>query len=286
MTNAAEIPCLVCGRTGFETHLDILLRCPACGFVTAGLEPPAEARRLYEGDYFTGGEYLDYLADEGFFKRNFRPRLDAVRRQCPGGRLLEIGAAYGFFMDLAKESFDTVGFEVNPEAVRYARERLGLDVRCDDFLAATTESVGGPIDVAVMWDVIEHLERPDRFLGHIANLSKPGACLFVTTGDIGSLVARIRGRTWRMIHPPSHLHYFSRKTMTRLLQRTGFEVVDVRPVGVARSLRQILYSVLALGLGMKPAYTAATRVVPATWGFTLNTYDIMQVTARCVSPGP
>jgi 2-polyprenyl-3-methyl-5-hydroxy-6-metoxy-1,4-benzoquinol methylase len=286
VTVDAPTSCVVCGHEGFEPHLAILLRCPMCGFVTARLDAPVEARRLYEGDYFTGGEYLDYLADEAFFKRNFRPRLKAVRDRCSGGRLLEIGAAYGFFLDLARECFDTVGFEVNPEAVRHARERLGLDVRSDDFLAATAGSIGGPVDVTVMWDVIEHLDRPERFLAHTAELSKPGAHLYITTGDIGSFLARARGRKWRMIHPPSHLHYFSRSTLTRLLEQTGFEVVDVRSVGVARSLRQILYSVLVLGLGMKRAYEAATKVIPATWGFTLNTFDIMQFTARCVSRAP
>jgi len=278
--------CLVCGHAGFEPHLDVLLRCPACGFVTARLDAPVEARRLYEGDYFTGGEYLDYLADEAFFKRNFRPRLNAVRERCSGGRLLEIGAAYGFFMDLARECFDTIGFEVNPEAVRHARERLGLDVRSSDFLTATADSIGGRVDVTVMWDVIEHLDRPEHFLAHVADLSKAGAHLYITTGDIGSLPARVRGRKWRMIHPPSHLHYFSRATLTRLLENTGFEVIDVRSVGVARSLRQILYSVLVLGLGMKRLYEAAARITPPTWGFTLNTFDIMQVTARCASRAP
>ena len=286
MTAAASTSCLVCGHTGCDPHLDILLRCPACGFVTARLDAPVEARQLYEGDYFTGGEYLDYLADEAFFKRNFRPRLKAVRKRCPGGRLLELGAAYGFFMDVARESFDTVGFEVNPEAVRHARERLGLDVRSDDFLAASADGIGGPVDVTVMWDVIEHLDRPERFLAHVAKLSKPGAHLYITTGDIGSLLARVRGRKWRMIHPPSHLHYFSRATLSRLLERAGFEVVDIRSVGVARSLRQIMYSVLVLGLGMKKAYEAAAGVVPATWGLTLNTFDIMQITARYVSRAP
>lgn len=286
MIVTAPTRCLVCGRAGFEPHLEILLRCAECGFVTARLDVPLEARRLYEGRYFTGGEYLDYRADEAFFKRNFRPRLRAVRARCPGGRLLEIGAAYGFFLDLAKEYFDTVGFEVNGDAVRYAREQLGLDVRSEDFLAATADGIGGPVDVTVMWDVIEHLDRPERFLAHVARLSRPGAYLYLTTGDIGSLLARIRGRKWRMIHPPSHLHYFSRATLTRLLESTGFQVVEIRSVGVARSLRQILYSVLVLGLGMTRTYQAVTRVIPASWGFTLNTFDIMQVAARCVSPVP
>ena len=117
-------------------------------------------------------------------------------------------------------------------------------------------------------------------LARVAELSKPGAWLYLTTGDIGSAVARVRGRRWRLIHPPSHLHYFDRRTLARLLGRLGFDVIETRPVGVARSLRQILYSVLVLKLEMPRVYAATKRLIPAGWGFTLNTFDIMQVVAR------
>lgn len=262
-----------------DPHLEILQRCRSCGFVTARLDAPIDARRLYEGDYFTGEEYLDYLADEPFFRMNFGKRLKRLLQRRSGGRLLEIGAAYGFFLDMARHHFETVGFEVNPAAVRYARDVLHLDVRPDDFLATPVESLGGPVDVTVMWDVIEHLERPDRFLAHVAACSKPGALIYITTGDIGSFLARRRGRKWRMIHPPSHLHYFDRTTLPRLLSNHGFRTLDIRSIGVARGFRQVLYSVLALGLNAPRAYGVCRKLVPASWGFTLNTFDIMQAVA-------
>ena len=56
---------------------------------------------------------------------------------------------------------------------------------------------------------------------------KPGGRLFLTTGDIGSWVARIQGPRWRLIHPPTHLHYFSKATITRLLTGLGFSVQEV-----------------------------------------------------------
>lgn len=272
-------PCLVCGADEFHSHLGILDKCVACGFVSANVAAGIDVRQLYDGEYFKGEEYLDYLADESFFRRNFRKRLAAVRRHRSAGRLLEIGAAYGFFLDLARQHFDVVGFEVNREAVAHARENLELDVRADDFLQASVADLGGPVDVTVMWDVIEHLERPDRFIAHIAAVSNPGAHLYVTTGDIGSALATVRGAKWRMIHPPTHLHYFDRRTLPRLLARFGFRTIDMRSVGVARSVRQVLYSICVLHLRRPGLYHRLTRAIPASLGFTLNTFDIMQVTA-------
>jgi len=276
----ADLACLVCGHAGFEPYLEILLKCPNCGFVTASLDVTQEVRRLYEGDYFTGGEYRDYRDDEAFFKRNFRHRLKQLRQRCTGGRLLEIGSAYGFFLDLARAYFEVIGFEINAEAARHARDAFGVDVRTEDFLKTNSSDIGGPVDVTVMWDVLEHLERPDDYLAHARDLSRPGAFLYITTGDIGSGLARLRGRKWRLIHPPSHLHYFTRSTLSRLLANHGFRVIETRTVGVARSVRQILYSVLVLRLGMTRAYSAAEAIVPADWGLTLNMFDIMQITAQ------
>jgi len=279
-SNPMPPACLVCAHQVLEPFLDLLLKCPQCGFVTARLDEPVDARRLYQGDYFSGEEYLDYRADEAVLKRNFRRRLNEILASRSQGRLLEIGAAYGFFLDLARQHFQVLGFELNPAAARHARDSLRLDVRTDDFLQSNEASIDGKVDVTVMWDVIEHLERPDRFLARIAELSNPGALLYLTTGDIGSRMARWRGRKWRLIHPPSHLHYFDRGTIARLLADHGFEVLDICSIGVARSLRQILYSVLALGLKLPAAYRAAEKVVPASWGVTINTFDIMRVIAR------
>jgi len=271
--------CLVCGESGLSTYLNILLKCPTCSFVTARMDEPVEVQAIYEGDYFCGEEYLDYRADEAFFRKNFRRRLRDILKRRSAGRLLEIGAAYGFFLDEAKHHFDVAGFEVNPQAARHARETLGLDVRTGDFLETPPAELGA-FDVMVMWDVIEHLHRPDLFIERISDLSRPGALLYLTTGDIGSFVARWRGRRWRMIHPPSHLHYFSRDTLSRLLASHGFRVVEMKSVGVARSWHQVLYSLLAMKMRMPRTYTGLKRVIPATWGFTLNLFDIVQVVAR------
>ena len=277
---SAPRPCLVCGADAWTPHLGDLLRCTACGFITADVSAPIDTSELYGEEYFRGAEYLDYAADEAFIKRTLQPRLDAVLARCRRGRLLEIGSAYGFFLDLARAHFEVVGFEVSPAAAAHARERLGLDVRTDDFAATSPASLGAPVDATVMLDVIEHLEHPDRVIARVAEASRPGALLLVTTGDIGSWVARHRGRQWRLIHPPTHLHYFSRDTLTRLLARHGFQVRDVRAVPVVRSVRQTLYSILALRMGRTALYQRLERMIPPTLGFPLNTSDIMQVIAE------
>src|SRR4029453_3695829 len=103
------------------------------------------------------------------------------------------------------------------------------------------------VDVVVMWDTIEHLPRPDLTIAKVGQVLRPGGFLFLTTGDIGSRLARLRRERWGLFHPPTHLHYFSRVTIARLLETSGLQMVKTKYVGVRRSIRQVAYSLLVLG---------------------------------------
>ena len=48
-----------------------------------------------------------------------------------------------------------------------------------------------------------------------------------------------------MIHPPTHLHYFSVRSISRLLDKYGIDVIHVSHPGQSRTLREIAYLVLA-----------------------------------------
>jgi len=235
--------------------------------------------RLYRADYFTDGEYADYLGDRGAIERNFRRRLAELVRWCPSGRLIEVGCAYGFFLALARRHYAVTGFDIAADAVAYARTTLGLDARSEDFLSSDLPP--GSADVVAMWDIIEHLVHPDRYVGRAHDVLRPGGILALSTGDIGSLVARLRGERWRLIHPPTHLHYFTRASLTALLTRAGFTVLSVRYPAIHRSLRQIARGVLVSGRwNGRRLYDAVAGWRALDWAVPLNTWDIMTVLAR------
>ncbi len=271
--------CLVCSGTGFSPCFKGLKKCVSCNFVTtAGEFSEAELRKLYGEDYFFGSEYVDYLKDRRVLQGNFKGRLKKILEFKRGGSLVEIGCAYGFFLDLAKDYFKVKGYEISAVAADYARG-MGLDVETSDFSRAEMEP--GSADVVVMWDVIEHLMHPDRHIKKAAWVLKEGGLLCMTTGDIESLNARFRKDRWRLIHPPTHLHYFSRRTLGLLMERNGFETIHSGYIGVSRSMRQIAYSILVLG-GKKYArqFSLLEKTGMLDFVFTLNLRDIMFVIAR------
>src|SRR6266496_646390 len=109
--------CILCGGGSFEEYSPGLRRCRGCGFVSADLSlSEDEHRALYARQYFFGSEYRDYVADKQEHQRNFRLRLEVLGRFLDPARhrhMLEIGSAFGFFLEVARERFETVrGFDL------------------------------------------------------------------------------------------------------------------------------------------------------------------------------
>src|SRR6266436_2614240 len=190
-TTDTTAECLVCGSTEPAAHLyHGILRCRACGYVFADMRlTDEELFALYDERFFTGAEFSDYAADEKFFRKNFRRRFEELKTFLDPARhrsLLEIGSAYGFFLDTVRDEFTSVqGIDITEAGVRYARDRFKLDVAQADFLAH--DFGARKFDVVCMWDTIEHLRAPHLYVEKIARQTDPGALFAITTADIESL---------------------------------------------------------------------------------------------------
>ena len=272
--------CELCGHTGpmipfYASHG--IVKCPDCGLVF--FEQTMAPEELYTEGYFSGGEYMDYVADKAITQRNFRRRIPELLRLAPGGELLEIGSAYGFFLELASRHWTVHGVEIVPEGVEHARNILRLDVRRSDFLDLSDER--DRYDIVCMWDTIEHLMRPVCYLEKVGRWLKPGGHLVVTTGDIDSWMSRLRGSRWRLIHPPTHMYYFSPTTLSRAATQAGLEVRRITHVGYSRSSKAMLYGLLMLG---KRKHSFLYRILTVGGRLDLpvylNLYDIVLMTAQ------
>ncbi len=261
----------------------LLRKCLNCGFVTANMDPDPDAvEALYGEGYFKGEEYLDYEGNRLILQKNIRRRVTQMVKIAGREKIksiLEIGCAYGFFGEVVRGMIPEayyLGFDISQEAIRYAAEKLNLNVSGADYLEYNAHNRFTDI---CMWDVIEHLQHPDRFLEKIYSDLEPGGRLWITTGDIDALIPRIMKRRWRMIHPPTHLHYFSARTLTDLLKRKGFHVHQISYPAVARGLQQIFYSLFMLGKHPGRLIRKIHLAIPSKMSVSLNTFDIMFVLA-------
>lgn len=275
--------CIVCGSILAEAFYVKLLRCSKCGHVFADLHlSDAELLNLYCKSYFFGGEYSNYIENKNVLQKNFKLRIEVLTNFLDPARhknIFEIGSAYGFFLDLAKKYFEDIsGIDINEDGVIYAQKELHLDVIHGDFLKHKFSGIN--FDIVCMWDTIEHLRNPDIYIEKLSRHMEKGALLAITTGDIESLNARFKKHKWRLIHPPTHVHYFSKKTLTRLLKNYGFNVIYNRYCGFYRSIDAMAYNILVKRHNKVWLYKILRYLNLTTSSVYLNLYDIMFVIAR------
>lgn len=276
--------CILCGVAYGDCNIPGLVKCISCGFVSANLSLTTdELKQIYSRQYFQGEEYADYIADRQVIERHFRTRLNTLLRfvsEPAMKHLLEIGCAYGFFLNVASAIFAAVeGIDISTDAISFARTQ-NLPVSEQDFLDYAPRY---PPDVICMWDTIEHLDRPVAYIDKAAQLLPTGGVLAITTGDIGSFVARVRGARWRQIHPPSHLHYFAKRNLTDFLERRGFAVRYAGSDGQLRSLDTIAYVVLMIKHHQPALYKTLKRTGLLKFAIYLNLFDIMYLIAEKTS---
>lgn len=268
--------CIICKESEERKIFKNLNQCKKCNLVYFKKEENVDVGSLYQEGYFSGEEYFDYKNDKLILQKNFARCLREIRKYIKSGKLFEIGCAYGFFLDLAKKYFSVEGIDIAKHPTTYAKNELGLTVSTGHYTECTLDK---KYDVFCLWDTIEHLESPEKFIEKISSELNPGGYLFLTTGDIGSLLAKARGKKWRMIHPPTHLFYFSKSTITKLLKKYGFGVIKITHPGIYRSFKQILYSLFFLNK-KKPSKMIGGLINKFDIPIYINTFDIMMVIAK------
>ena len=197
-------------------------RCASCSAVW--LDPlPADgwAEDFYDHAYFEGGGrggYQDYLADEAQHKANARARIAMATRfgAAPPGLWIDVGCAAGYTLIEARDAgFKVSGIDLSPWARAAARERFGLEVLAS--LAQAQHLHGDRADVVSMFQVLEHLPDPILALSQARRCLRTGGLLVIETWDRASLVARLFGRHWQQITPPSVAWLFDRKSLASAL---------------------------------------------------------------------
>ncbi len=217
-----------------------IFNCQSCQLVFVGQAPTEEElKKYYSEDYFKEGKekfgYFDYETEAKFCQENFLNKIKKIENFKTGGRLLDVGCAYGFFLKKCGRKWKASGIEISEHAAEVARKKFKLDVFKGTLLNSPWKNK--EFDVITMWDVLDHTKNPFEDLKKINNLLKDQGLLVLNVGDIDSLCAKIMGKRWYLMIPPTHLFFFSKKTITSLLEKANFKVLKVEYEGKFVSLK-------------------------------------------------
>jgi glycosyltransferase involved in cell wall biosynthesis len=213
----------ICYVNGMKYARDVIrdvfeYRMAAKGFGTVEWVPSPDEYAFKEGDGTSHALMLDMLA-------GLAP-----------SRILDIGCSGG----LLAERVRTAGHHVT--GVDYL-EIPGVRRRTDAFFQADLsrgipEAVGIGFDVVVAGDIIEHLPRPAQTLREIRRVLRPGGQVLLSVPNFGHWYPRTRmlfglfGYDRRGILDDTHLRFFSRSTLRRLVRRCGFDILEEHTTGL------------------------------------------------------
>jgi SAM-dependent methyltransferase len=240
----------------YGTALADIARCAVCGHMQLATMPTEESLAEAYGE----AESSDYVEEEAGQRETARSVLDRIERHAPaddGRRLLDLGCWVGFLLSEANSrGWRGEGVEPSDFAAGYARSELGLDVQHTDLFEAELEN--DAYSAVVMADVIEHLLDPGAALGRCAELLVPGGVVALVLPDAGSVLARAMGRRWWSVIP-THVQYFTRASLTRLLERSGFEVLEIQTSPKAFTVRYYLERIAGYSAGVSAGLVAGAE---------------------------
>lgn len=179
----------------------------------------------------SGPESCGYLA----------PAVLAILKRLGAKSVVDIGAGNGALCGhLHGQGFRAVGVEYSADGVAVARtshphlsfHQLGVEDEPTPELLAQA-----PFDAAVSTEVVEHLYAPHLLPRFAEKLLAPGGLFILTTpyhGYLKNLALSVMD-AWDHHHTAlwhgGHIKFWSRKTLSRLLEENGFEVIEFSGVG-------------------------------------------------------
>ncbi len=229
--------CLICGNhpeivcssyAGFQAPSEFqILSCPHCD--ASYSLPRVDASNVYNNIYRLASSIpgysrywnymkeikvakdpLDYLSKSEEAYWGVATAFKQLGIQKETAKCLEIGSGLGYLTyALGTAGYNIKGLDLSTVAVANAKANFGDRYVSGDLFEFSKENEN-QFDVAILTEVIEHVEEPLAFLEAIKTLLKPTGKMILTTPNKSFFPKKI---VWASTPPPIHCWWFSEKTM-------------------------------------------------------------------------
>jgi SAM-dependent methyltransferase len=222
----ADFVCVACGgETGRISRVQDgwrIVRCTGCGLL-ATWPSPADTilEQIYESD-----DYFDTRSMRKPAPEPWRRRLAQILAALPPGArpILDFGAGPGHLVNAARHlGVPMEGIEPSRRARDLARELYGIELR--QSLPSRGELAVGAVTAL---HVLEHVRDPVGDLRRLRSLVAPGGVIFLEVPHAGAVDMRMPSRRRLILDLPVHLHHFTPETLTEVVTRAGWNVLEVR----------------------------------------------------------
>lgn len=176
----------------------------------------------------------DYLGNKELFRRFNTRRLKQIFRfeslKNRELKFLEIGSGPGCFLAILKDFYgfrNLTGIDISGPIIDEGMRELGVQLYCHD--AGEMEVYpNSPYDFIYSYHALEHTRNPSKIVCNIFNNLNIGGELFFSVPNFKGLLGTLSKERWYWILPPSHIHYFTKESVQKLLVRAGFQEYSIQ----------------------------------------------------------
>ena len=210
--------------SGDEFLIDQVVKCNKCSLEY--INPRLKSNEIVKG--YSEGSDETFVSQANAREYTFFDSLKNIEKILPKkGKVLDVGTAGGSFLAAAKKrGWKVYGCEPNKWMAKWGKKNYGIEIKSGTLFDQGYKK--DFFDLITLWDVIEHTTDPSKVLKKCNQILKNKGILVVNYPDIGSLIARLTKRKWPFLISV-HLYYFTRSTMTSMLKKAGFEIVQIKP---------------------------------------------------------
>lgn len=239
------ISCNTCGADDYRVMNQIgewpIGKCFRCGTVYVNPIPVfspnnefSEVSKEFQYTQFMHGEISPEILrhDSAQLQRHCAKITRLTGSDWPKMRFLDVGCGSGASVKAATDAgWNATGVDLDPQLIACGKRQFDVDLRCTPLLDAGFAD--NSFNFVRLRDVIEHLPNPYAALLEIKRILTPGGVLLLATPNQEGLPTRVRVWLGRghtkvaTVPPPHHLHGFKPETLSRILHRSGLEVLEV-----------------------------------------------------------
>lgn len=238
------INCPACGggykdlKNEFEKNGFTFVTCKKCGTLFTNPRPTVEQINQFyaksdSGKFFTEHFFMPFA--EARREKIFQPRVKRIIKMFPQyskGRIGDIGAGHGIFLEELQKKWgeaDLIAIEPSQDMIKICNEKKlhTINKMFEDVDIAEEER----FDLLCCFELFEHLCSPRAFLEKCNSVLKLNGYLFMTTLNGRGFDIQILWEHHKNVNPPVHLNFFNPKSVQILLERCGFEIVEITTPG-------------------------------------------------------
>lgn len=232
-----QVVCNLCGADDYKILHSLgeegnIVKCRRCQLVYRNPRPTQEEiEKWYQHDFHLT-EYktlygVEYTQDQENISKIARQRLAVLNSLAKPGRILDVGCAAGFFLDVARsQGWKPYGVEISPYIAKFAQEQMKLNVFVGELHQAKYDA--DFFTATAIWYVLEHTQDPFGILKEMSRITKKGGIVAVSCPNISGTYYRFCTKQWLKEQPSLHHFYdFSAKTLGRMMEKTGLKAEKV-----------------------------------------------------------